>query len=215
MLDKVQVLGRALLVFAACTVFPVQAENSLTNPNLSQLLSPIKTMTAAFTQTVTDAKGVVLQLSSGELSIAEPNRIRWTVNQPMPQQIISNGVRIWLFDPDLEQVIIQAYDSNLAATPAGLFSGDSEAINSAFSVTHDQSVSAVNSYILTPKSNDALYQSLRFDFSEQQPQALAFIDSLNQTTRIEFSDVLLNPTLADKLFTFEIPDGIDVINHVD
>ena len=65
MLDKVQLLGRALLVFAACTVFPVQAENSPTNPNLSQLLSPIKTMTAAFTQTVTDAKGVVLQVSSG------------------------------------------------------------------------------------------------------------------------------------------------------
>lgn len=215
MFDKVQLLGRMLLVFAAFSVFSVQAEEISTGPNLSQLLSPIKTMTASFTQTLTDAEGTVLQISSGEMSIAQPNRIRWIINRPMPQQIISNGKLIWLFDPDLEQVIIQTYEPNLAATPAGLFSGDPEAINSAFSVAYDHSISRLDSFVLTPKNTQELYQSLRFDFSEHQPRSLEFVDSLNQTTRIELSDVVLNSALADNLFTFEIPDGIDVINHVD
>ncbi len=212
---KVPLLTRLLLVLTPFSVFSVQAENNATTPNLSQLLSPIKSMTAAFTQTVTDFEGTVLQISSGELSIAEPNRIRWIINRPMPQQIISDGVQIWLFDPDLEQVIIQAYDTNLTATPVGLFSGDSEAINSAFSVAYDQTISIVDSFVLTPKNTQALYQSLRFDFAAQQPQTLEFIDSLGQITRIELNNVEVNPALADNLFTFKIPDGVDIINHVD
>ena len=215
MADKVPLLSRLLLVLTPFSVFSAQAENNTTTPNLSQLLSPIKSMTAAFTQTVTDFEGTVLQISSGELSIAEPNRIRWIINRPMPQQIISDGVQIWLFDPDLEQVIIQAYDANLAATPVGLFSGDSEAINGAFSVAYDQTISIVDSFVLTPKNTQALYQSLRFDFAAQQPQTLEFIDSLGQITRIELNNVEVNPALADNLFTFKIPDGVDIINHVD
>ena len=53
--------------------------------------------------------------------MAQPARLRWHITAPLEQQIITDGNLLWLFDPDLEQVVIQPFDRDIAATPAILF----------------------------------------------------------------------------------------------
>jgi outer membrane lipoprotein carrier protein len=42
---------------------------------------------------------------------------------------------------------------------------------------------------------------------------LDLVDNLAQRTEIRFSNVKVNPTLSDALFTFTPPDGVDVVTN--
>jgi outer membrane lipoprotein carrier protein len=58
---------------------------------LRDLLAPISSLSAQFEQRIIDANGLELQRSSGQFQVAKPNSLRWIVEQPMPQQVISDG----------------------------------------------------------------------------------------------------------------------------
>ena len=176
---------------------------------LRNLLQPISSLSAQFKQQVTDADGFQLQQSEGLFQVAQPNNLRWIVEQPMPQQVISNGLTLWLYDPDLEQVIVQAFDASIESTPAILFSGDLTRLDSAYFIRQ----LSPDVFQLTPEQGGSLFSELQIIFVDQLPASISLTDSLGQVTRIAFSDVQLNPSLPAALFEFEIPGDIDVINN--
>jgi outer membrane lipoprotein carrier protein len=176
---------------------------------LRNLLQPISSLSAQFKQQVTDADGFQLQQSEGLFQVAQPNNLRWIVEQPMPQQVISNGLTLWLYDPDLEQVIVQPFDASIESTPAILFSGDLTRLDSAYFIRQ----LSPDVFQLTPEQGGSLFSELQIIFVDQLPASISLTDSLGQVTRIAFSDVQLNPSLPAALFEFEIPGDIDVINN--
>lgn len=176
---------------------------------LRNLLQPISSLSAQFKQQVTDADGFQLQQSEGLFQVAQPNNLRWIVEQPMPQQVISNGLTLWLYDPDLEQVIVQPFDASIESTPAILFSGDLTRLDSAYFIRQ----LSPDVFQLTPEQEGSLFSELQIIFVDQLPASISLTDSLGQVTRIAFSDVQLNPSLPAALFEFEIPGDIDVINN--
>ncbi|MBT4832326.1 MAG: outer membrane lipoprotein chaperone LolA [Porticoccaceae bacterium] len=176
---------------------------------LRNLLQPISSLSAQFKQQVTDADGFQLQQSEGLFQVAQPNNLRWIVEQPMPQQVISNGLTLWLYDPDLEQVIVQPFDASIESTPAILFSGDLTRLDSAYFIRQ----LSPDVFQLTPEQEGSLFSELQIIFVDQLPASISLTDSLEQVTRITFSDVRLNPSLPAALFEFEIPGDIDVINN--
>ncbi|MDG1485439.1 MAG: outer membrane lipoprotein chaperone LolA [Porticoccaceae bacterium] len=176
---------------------------------LRNLLQPISGLSAQFKQQVTDADGFQLQQSEGLFQVAQPNNLRWIVEQPMPQQVISNGLTLWLYDPDLEQVIVKPFDASIESTPAILFSGDLTRLDSAYFIRQ----LSPDVFQLTPEQEGSLFSELQIIFVDQLPASISLTDSLEQVTRITFSDVRLNPSLPAALFEFEIPGDIDVINN--
>ena len=176
---------------------------------LRNLLQPISSLSAQFKQQVTDADGFQLQQSEGLFQVAQPNNLRWIVKQPMPQQVISNGLTLWLYDPDLEQVIVKPFDASIESTPAILFSGDLTRLDSAYFIRQ----LSPDVFQLTPEQEGSLFSELQIIFVDQLPASISLTDSLGQVTRIAFSDVQLNPSLPAALFEFEIPGDIDVINN--
>ena len=176
---------------------------------LRNLLQPISSLSAQFKQQVTDADGFQLQQSEGLFQVAQPNNLRWIVEQPMPQQVISNGLTLWLYDPDLEQVIVQPFDASIESTPAILFSGDLTRLDSAYFIRQ----LSPDVFQLTPEQGGSLFSELQIIFVDQLPASISLTDSLEQVTRITFSDVRLNPSLPAALFEFEVPGDIDVINN--
>ena len=193
----------------------VGSEETVSSQSLSDLLSSIQTLTGEFTQSLMDANGDVFENYSGSFYLAQPNKVRWVVMEPMSQEIVSDGTDLWIYDPDLEQVIIQPYNSELIASPASLFAGDAKGLGSDFDISSTGSDLQIESFVLAPKSPEALYQSLRIEFQARIPLSIEFTDALEQTTHIDLKDVVVNSTLADHLFIFEIPPNIDVVNHVD
>ncbi|MBT7375644.1 MAG: outer membrane lipoprotein chaperone LolA [Porticoccaceae bacterium] len=190
----------------------LNAQASGTSVDLQQLrdlLQPITSLSAQFEQQVTDANGFPVQNSSGLFQVAQPNNMRWIVSYPMPQQMISDGTTLWLYDPDLDQVIVQPFDAKLQSTPAVLFSGELDELGRAYEI--NQSTPGV--FDLAPVRADSLFQALQISFTDGVPQSIVLTDGLGQTTYINFKEVDVNPVLASGLFKFDIPPNVDVIRN--
>lgn len=206
------------LLWAFFLILPISeasSEELNASQSLSNLLGSIETLTGEFTQVLSDVKGDIFETSSGYFFLAQPNKVKWVVVDPMPQEIVSNGKDLWIYDPDLEQVIIQPYDSELVASPANLFSSKSKDLDNEFDITIIDSELSTKRFLLKPVATTTLYQSLKIEFQSHKPVSLEFTDALEQSTRIDLKNIVVNSKLANKLFVFEIPPNIDIVNHVD
>lgn len=200
-----------LLAALSFAIVPAQAEDQAVK-RLTQLLSQAQTLTGRFSQLTLDGSGTQLQETAGELALKRPGLFRWHTDAPMEQLLVSNGEKVWLYDPDLEQVTIQTLDQRLTHTPALLLSGDVSKISENFEITHKEGGDVVD-FILKPKAKDSLFDSLRLSFRNGVVNDMQLIDSVGQRTNILFLGVKMNEPLDSKQFSFDIPEGADVIQE--
>ncbi|SDG02634.1 outer membrane lipoprotein chaperone LolA [Pseudomonas seleniipraecipitans] len=200
-----------LAVLSTASLF-AHADDEAAVKRLTQLLNQAQTITARFSQLSLDGSGTQLQETAGELALKRPGLFRWHTDEPMEQLLVSDGKQVWLYDPDLEQVTIQSLDQRLTHTPALLLSGDVSQIRENFEITFKEGGSVVD-FILKPKSKDTLFDSLRLSFRNGVLNDMQLIDSIGQRTNILFMSVKMNEPLDDKQFSFEIPEGADVIQE--
>ncbi len=174
---------------------------------LSRLLQPLAALSGSFQQTLIDERGEVLQKSSGNFSVQRPGKLRWQTGEPFPQLLVTNNKKLWLYDPDLEQVTIRPVDKRMKETPALLLGGKVEEIRGSFNVS-----SKKGSYQLTPKNASAPFKSMEIRFGKNGlPSDMTVRDSMGQTTKIKFSGVKPNPKLSSSIFNFKPPKGTDVV----
>ncbi|MCG8907336.1 outer membrane lipoprotein chaperone LolA [Pseudomonas sp. DP-17] len=202
-----------LLFVAALAAAGVQAHaDEAAAQRLSGMLTQAQTMTARFSQLTLDGSGTRLQETAGNLGLKRPGLFRWHTDAPNEQLLISNGEKIWLYDPDLEQVTIQKLDQRLTQTPALLLSGDVSKIGQSFDITAKDGGNVVD-FTLKPKSKDTLFDSLRISFRSGVVNDMQLIDSVGQRTNILFFDVKMNQAMDAKQFVFDVPKGVDVIQE--
>ncbi|MBV1930159.1 MAG: outer membrane lipoprotein chaperone LolA, partial [Porticoccaceae bacterium] len=90
---------------------------------LKKLLEPLSSVSADFHQQLYSADDYQIQDNTGHMQVSAPGKIRWIIDSPMEQWLISDGLTLWLYDPDLEQVIIKPFDPRVSAAPALLLTG--------------------------------------------------------------------------------------------
>jgi len=205
------VLKQALLLGCFCCALAhagAQPDNSsLLLDKLSRLLS----FKADFRQQLLDANGNEIQMSTGSLQATRPGKLRWQTDAPMEQLIVADGETVWLYDPDLLQVTAQPYPEELARTPAMLLIGETSGLQEQYHVRKNESEGDTSEFSLLPKFSDSLYSKVVLRFKGDRPVAMALYDTLQQETRISFSDIELNRKLDAALFTFTVPEGADLI----
>ncbi|WP_339083327.1 outer membrane lipoprotein chaperone LolA [Pseudomonas sp. TMP9] len=201
-----------LLSVLSLTSVAAMADDEVAVQRLTELLNQAQTITARFSQLTLDGSGTQLQETSGQLALKRPGLFRWHTDAPMEQLLVSNGEKVWLYDPDLQQVTIQTLDQRLTHTPALLLSGDVSKIRENFEISHKEGGNVVD-FILKPKSKDTLFDSLRLSFRNKVLNDMQLIDSIGQRTNILFLSVKMNEPQDDAQFTFEIPAGTDVIQE--
>ncbi len=195
-----------LAVFAA----PAQANTAL--QDLSQRLQAMQSMQASFTQITAQAGKRPDVGLTGVLSAQRPGQFRWEVTQPYQQIIASDGNDLRIYDPDLMQMTVRAIGDDVSQTPALLFTGDHSAIAEQFKVERLQQ-SQNTRFVLTPKSNESIFESLTLSFKGQEPIGMLLSDGVGQTTEVTFFNVKMNPKLAPSLFKLNPPKGTDIIEE--
>lgn len=177
---------------------------------LTALLDPVKSMQADFVQTVTDVDKKVLQTSQGTISVKRGNRLRWETTSPFSYLIVTDGTVMWRFDKDLDQATRQKFSGQLADTPALILSGETQRIKANYEVTREPGKDG-EYFRLQPKQKGALFRTLTLAFTNNGISQLVLQDNLDQRTEIRFNSLVTNPALADSLFHFEPPKGVDVV----
>jgi len=212
---KNKLVGRvtgALLMLGFFFAPSVQADpDSL--QRLLDKLQGMRSFQAEFTQTVMDGGGVMMQTTQGEIAVKRPGLLYWQTYAPLEQLLVSDGVKLWSYDPDLEQVTVQAVDQRLSQTPALLLSGEVEGLSESYEIDSVQLGDKVWQFQLVPKDPDSLFEHLRLTFSGETLVQMHLLDSLGQRSSLEFNNVKMNPQLKNDMFTFVPPEGVDVISQ--
>ncbi len=198
----------ALILFAMVTA--TYADPSI---DLSNLLNSVHTVRANFTQTVYDNRGKVIQRAYGHMALQRPGKFRWDVTKPVPQLIIANATRLWIYDPDLEQVTIRSLSGAAGETPALLLSHVNTTLANDFLVQSLPTKSGLNRFELKPKKSDNMFSSIEMGFKTNQLHEMRLQDNLGHTTVIQYENIQTNITLSASLFTFKPTAKIDVIDE--
>ncbi|MFH1493315.1 MAG: outer membrane lipoprotein chaperone LolA [Pseudomonadota bacterium] len=178
--------------------------------SLKNFLHNSRTVKSQFTQTVLDRSGKQIQAASGEMQFSRPGKFRWEYNKPYPQLIVGDGVKVWMYDADLNQVTVRKLDQALGNTPAALLAGNN-AIEQNFTLAEAGKIDGLEWVEATPKGKESSFERIRLAFRDATLEAMELRDHFGQTTLIRFAGLVLNPKLDPKLFTFAPPQGADVV----
>lgn len=166
---------------------------------------------AEFRQSVTDARGQVIENAEGTVSLARPGRFRWDYRVP-EQVIVSDGVTVWFHDVGLEQVTIRSASDTLAGTPALLLSGRGD-LGAEFEISDGGAEEGLAWSRLMPRSGEGDFRELRVGITGGELRRMMLLDRLGQVTRIDFDRVERNPRFDDSTFNFNAPPGVDVVGR--
>ena len=171
-----------------------------------------RTGKATFRQVVTAKSGRVPQTSSGTFAFARPGKFRWSYDKPYAQLLVGDGEKLWIYDPDLNQVIVKKLDRALGATPASLLAGDN-AFEKNFVLIDGGNADGLEFVEAKPKSPDTGFDQIRIGFKENLPRTMELHDSFGQVTQLTFDAFERNPVMATGLFRFSPPPGADVVGN--
>ena len=177
---------------------------------VNDFINNVITLDGRFEQSLIDAEGTIVETTSGTLEIERPTRFRWSYTEPYEQWLVADGVNIWSYDLDLEQVTVKAQAEALANTPALLLGGSENALEQfEFGGT---TIEEFTTWVrLEPKDKNSGFNRVELGFIDSRLQRMIFFDNLEQTTLVALHDVKINEPIDDDRFTFEVPDDVDLV----
>ncbi|KAA0875398.1 outer membrane lipoprotein chaperone LolA [Nitrincola tapanii] len=179
---------------------------------LASLLSGYERFSANFEQFATSEQGERREASSGNFAVARPDRFVWNTLKPFPQQIISDGEYVWIYDEDLEQATRKPGNQNTESAPALILNGRIHELEMRYDVSLIQQTGNLMVFELLPKAGqDAMFTRVRLLFEDAVLSEFMLDDNLGQRSTILLSDTQLDPELDEAIFRFTPPDDIDVI----
>lgn len=204
-------MKRIILLFSLSVfALPSPAAPSGGIAEMHAFLRDVHSLKADFTQVVLDSNLKQVKQSTGTLTIKRPDRFRWDYLKPNSEIIVADGKRLWLYDVDLQQVTVKPLNDTLAASPAVLLSGSND-VEKSFSVEDLGAKEGLEWVSLVPKVKDTDFDNVKLGFKGDDVAVMELKDNLGNLTRITFSRLQRNVSVADDVFRFTPPKGADVI----
>ena len=195
------------LVYAHAT--EVSPANEL-SANLAEMMS----LSADVEQLIIEADGGVLEESRIRMLLKRPDGFSWETLEPFPELLVTNGVRLWNYQPDLDQVVIEPWDRDESELAAQLLSGETDALAVEYEITALVSESrGIEEFVLTPRDSANINRRVSLSFASNRLDSIVIETRNGQRTVWRFVNVVLNPEISDDAFVFEVPEGIEVIEN--
>ncbi len=204
-------LIQKILAIAAGAIFPLLAHAGAVD-QLHEFLKSTRTLKADFSQMLIGKNGRQPQQSSGTVAVSRPGKLRWAIEKPYPQLIVGDGEKIWIHDPELQQVTVRKAGQAIGGSPAALLAGSND-LERNFTLKEAGDADGLVWVEAIPKSGDSGFESVRLGFAGNDLKAMELHDSFGQTTLIRFSRLERNPTLPAGTFKFTPPAGTDVMGE--
>ena len=150
---------------------------------------------------------------SGKLSLSKPGRMRWDYTEPAGKLFVSDGKNLWLYVPEdkrAERMKLKESDDMRAplAFLLGKLNFDKEFRN----IVATPDASGALRIAAEPKTDTLPYSRVEFtvlpDYRIRQVKVTGFDRSILEFT---FDSEQVNPKLDARLFVFEAPPGVQVV----
>ena len=208
-------MSRILAALLICAFFKGSFAQQEALARLDSLLANINSLTADVVQLIVESDGGILEESNIKMLLKKPNGFYWETITPYQELIVTNGIKLWNYQPDLEQVVIEDWDVSKSELAAQLLSGKTENLDSQYII---EELSNTNNdsqeFVLTPVDADSIYTQISINFITSELD-LIYLNSRNgQQTVWRFGAIERNQILEDSLFDFQPPAGIEIIENI-
>jgi outer membrane lipoprotein carrier protein len=217
-------LSQRVILIAALLVSPVAAGSRAVESPAAQLAQSlqhkydsIKDFSADFVHTY---QGGVLRkqvTERGHVLIKKPGKMRWEYVAPEKKLFVSDGVKIYSYVPDDNQVIVGTVPKgDQPGAPVLFLAGKGNLMRDFTPADADVPAgfpSSTRAVKLVPKTPQSDYESLLLvvDQPSLALRGLITVDLQGGRSVISFANLKENVGPADKTFAFNIPRGADVI----
>ncbi len=217
MVHFIRIIG--LMMFVLCIGWQSIAADSKA-ATMEQVLDGIekryagKGFTANFFQ---ESMLKVMQISDtaeGRLTVKRPGKMRWEYIIPDAQTIITDGVSMWIYRPEDNQVMMGKAPEFFSDGKGAGFLSDIRQIRKNFSIQLQKADNKAYHRLKlvpanpTPELSDVMISVTKTTFQVDQ---VVTHNAYGDETRIVLSDYQFNIEPDDALFTFNTPDGVDAI----
>jgi outer membrane lipoprotein carrier protein len=203
-------LASMLLATVVLAVPPLAEASGL--GQLKAFLEGAKSGRAAFRQSVVAKDAREPQQSTGAFTFQRPGRFRWAYEKPYEQLIVGDGAKLWIYDRDLNQVIVRRQDATLGASPAALLAGDN-ALERNFELADAGNADGLEFVEARPRAAEAGIERVRIGFRDSLPRTMELRDTLGNVTTLTFDAFERNVKLDSAQFAFSPPKGADVVGE--
>ncbi len=155
--------------------------------------------------------------AQGAVYLKRGGKLRWEYTKPTEQQIVSDGKKLWIYTPALNQVNVGEAPEALAG-PAGSFLAGLGRLRAEFEVRFLNPArprDAEGRWVLDLVPKHPLPTLARLvlavDARTWEVRRAVVYDQFENTVTMEFTKVAVNSGLADRLFTFEAPKGVATV----
>ncbi len=181
---------------------------------LDSLLQGIDTMESDVVQLIVESDGGILEESSIKMYLKKPNGFYWETVEPFPELVVTDGITLWNYQPDLDQVVVEDWDSSRSELAAQLLSGRTENLGDEYTIklmTPDDSEH--QEFDLTPIALDSPYQQISINFFAQELDVIHLSSKNGQQTVWRFENTFRNQAIDDDTFQFVPPENIEIIEN--
>lgn len=199
-----------ILLIAMQVGLAVIAANGSARNYLDHFVADLQQVSATFTQSTRDANGHEGETLSGKLALKQPDLFRWDVQAPYEQLIIADGKKIWVYDPELDQVTVQSQLASQSRSPLAILT-DLERLDREYETSEKGTNDGLAWLRLTPKWDQSPFAYVDLGLDVNGLEVMVFRDQVGNTTETRFNKWQRNAKLPAKTFTFDVPQGVDVI----
>jgi len=155
--------------------------------------------------------------AAGEVWIERPDRVRWHFKSPAEQDVLINGGEMWVYSPELEQVVVRRLaPGDLERTPLAFLAGVA-ALEDLYEMKelpprgHEEEIQL----LLTPKKEGGSFQSvsLRVLRDGLVLAGLEIVDQVGNLTSITFHGLKTNQPVDPAHFVLSLPPGTQRIEQ--
>ncbi len=204
MQNRSEIIGRVgrLLLSVLLLSAPLTNATDAGVVRLKALLGQHKNLSADFVQIVADAEGKELQRSAGKMTVQRPHYMRWESTRPFQYLIITDGVKLWRYDADLDQLNVEDFTEETAQSPAMVLGSGGADLELAYAVEAEKK-DGREIFDLLPLGKESAFEKLTMEFIDGQPVVLRMRDFLGQVTRLELSGVKTDRKIKRSYFRYQ------------
>src|SRR5713226_10715698 len=215
----IYVLASAPLVAALMAASP-----ALAAPSLDEVIRGVESaygrmtdLKAEFNQTSFNKSLNSTIPAQGAVYLKKGGKVRWEYTEPTRQEIVSDGKKLWVYTPQLNQVNVGEAPEALAG-PAGSFLAGLDRLRAGVGVrclNPAQPRDAEGNWVLdlTPKRPLPTLARLvlSVDAKTWELRRAIVYDQFENTVTMRFTKVATDRGLPDRLFAFEVPKGVATV----
>jgi outer membrane lipoprotein carrier protein len=199
-------LQKTIVVFLALAISHIASAGVGTN-RLEKLLRDTKSVKARFTQTVISKSRDRAAHAQGMLYINRPKYFRWDYEAPYKQSIIADGKRVWVWEPDIEQVSTMMQEAALKGTPAVALMGG-EKLSKRFKIRELKKRHGLDWVQLTPlNKEDAQFTLITLGLDKKGLKLMEMVSKNGQQSRFHFTEIVHGAKFPKGHFKFTPPES--------